>query len=557
MSNPPNGRGKPSLIAAAQNQGQNATSQQQQQPQASTSSIPANLDSIPMSTVSSSQSGSGSISARSTPAPATARSVTEGSVPPSGVARLKFKPKVPIRRVKQEVDVKPDISSIPTPSAPPGRGGMRGAGRGRGGPGRGRGRGNAPSTSIAAGVFGGPRPAASASSSRRFAAAPAPTIRAFDDQDAEVYSDHSDQEGGSMGRPIDIDMVSTMSESAPTSLYRDRRSNDKKAKAQGKDKDEKNKDKKGKKKLSNSENMDVDANSGGPRVKDEPISPEKQTRELRVDDEMLSDDEMQDRDDQGRRVRNFAQTGGIEEPPQEQDQPSRNTNVDDSDEEVNEAQAVDLSESEEEEEEEDMEGDFVNVDGYDDPEKKLFIFQFPHLFPKFLPNTPVDLTQPTPSNGDIKPDINNTSNPTASGPSSSTTATQKDVKPDIKPTPAQLRANANAKKLPEPIPEGRIGTMVVMKSGKVKIVMGKDIVMNVTPGLPTTFIQHLVHLDLKEKNVHVLGEVHKNYIVTPDIDRLLEDLYINGGQTPGEIDAERRRKLIRDRGLVQMKKERD
>ncbi|KAK6909021.1 hypothetical protein I203_103031 [Kwoniella mangroviensis CBS 8507] len=523
-------RGKPSLIAAAQSQSQNHN-----QPQASTSTttptVPPNLASIPMSAVSSSTSGSGSISARSTPAPSQG-----GSVPPSGgVQRLKFKPKVPIRRVKQEVDVKPDISNIPASSSTP-RGGMRGSPRGRGGPGRGRGRGNAPSTSIAAGVFGGPRPVPSASSSRKFTASASTMTSRFDEQDIEVYSDHSDQEGGSMGRPIDIDMVSTMSESAPTSLYRDRRSNqDKKTKG----KDEKKEKEKKKKKKDSPSTIESDVNVGL-GVKAEPISPEKRPQQLREDDTMLSDDEMQDRDDQGRRVRNFAQTGGIEEPPHSTRSP---TGDNDEDDEVNEAQMVDLSESEEEEEEEDMTGDFNQVDGYDNPEEKLSIFQFPHLFPKFLPATPVDLTT------DTKPDINN---PTTTG------SAQKDIKPDIKPTAAQLRSiGPGGKKLPEPLPEGRVGTMVVMKSGKVKIVMGKDIVMNVTPGLPTTFIQHLVHLDDKTKSAHVLGEVHKNYVVTPDIDRLLEDLYINGGKTPGEVDAERRRRLIREKGLMPMKRERD
>ncbi|WWC65553.1 uncharacterized protein I303_108171 [Kwoniella dejecticola CBS 10117] len=543
-------RSKPSLIAAAQRQGQ--PSQPQAQAQSTSTSnqlIPSNLASIPMSTVSSSQSGSGagSISARSTPAPG-ARA--EGSVPPGGVQRMKFKPKVPIRRVKQEVDVKPDVSSIPTASPSAARGGAaRGAPRGRGGPGRGRGRGNAPSTSIAAGVFGGPRPVAAASSSRRFAAAAAPTTRGYDEQDAEVYSDHSDTEGGA-GRPIDIDLVSTMSESAPTSLFRDRRLNQDK-KAKGKDeKQEKQSKKKSKSKLKSkaaeTDDVALDVDPDLPRVKDEPISPEKRAAPLREDDTMLSDDELQDRDDQGRRVRNFAQTGGNDSP----------LNEDEDEEEVNEAQMVDLSESEEEEEEEDMEGDFVQAEGFDNPEEKLFIFQFPHLFPKFLPSTPVDLTQT-----DTKPDITASTTASTNGTAHSATNgplkdVKPDIKPDVKPTPAQLRAGA--KKGPEPVPEGRVGTMVVMKSGKVKIVMGKDIVMNVTPGLPTTFIQHLVHLEHKTKSAQVLGEIHKNYIVTPDIDRLLEELYINGGQTPGEVETERRKRLLREnRGLVAMKKERD
>ncbi|WVQ96365.1 hypothetical protein IAU59_003470 [Kwoniella sp. CBS 9459] len=553
MSNPPP-RGKPSLIAAAQAQAQ---AQAQASSSASGSAVPPNLASVPMSTTNSSTTisdGSGggrSISARSTPAPGTGSGSRggEGSVPPpGGVQKLKFKPKVPIRRVKQEPDVKPDISQAPAPAV---RGGMRG--RGRGGPGRGRGRGTVVTSSIAAGVFGGPRPAASSSSSRRFAAAPAPVPRNFEDSYAEVYSDHSDEEGTMAGRPIDIDMVSTMSESAPTSLYRDRRLNQGKAKGKP-GKEEKDKKNKGKKKAGQEEGaasamgaMDVDqpvaGAGGGFNVKAEPISPEKQPRQLREDDAMLSDDETQDRDERGRRVRSFALTGGADDPARAGD--------DDDDEEVNEAQKVDLSESEEEEEEEDMEGDFVQADGYDNPEEKLFIFQFPNLFPKFAPSDPVDLTQ------EVKPDP---SAPTPGpGPAAAGSAgsAQADIKPDIKPTAAQLRAGQGRKGQPEPLPEGRVGTMVVMKSGKVKMVMGKDIVMNVTPGLPATFIQHLVHLDGKSKSAQILGEIHKNYVVTPDIDRLLQELYINGGKTPGELETERRRRIILDKGLIPMKKERD
>jgi DNA-directed RNA polymerase III subunit RPC4 len=63
----------------------------------------------------------------------------------------------------------------------------------------------------------------------------------------------------------------------------------------------------------------------------------------------MSDDEEQDRDQSGRRVRSFAETGG--------------NDSDDDDDDVNEAQKVDLSESEEEEEEDDLTADFTQVEG--------------------------------------------------------------------------------------------------------------------------------------------------------------------------------------------------
>ena len=94
-----------------------------------------------------------------------------------------------------------------------------------------------------------------------------------------------------------------------------------------------------------------------------------------------------------------------------------------------------------------------------DPQDKLFVFQFPNLFPKFDSAVPVDFSA------------------------------AEDVKPDVKPSMAQLRAR---KKNPPP-PEGRIGTMVVMRSGKVKLVLGDDIVMNV--GLTLDFLTMPVLMD--------------------------------------------------------------
>lgn len=77
----------------------------------------------------------------------------------------------------------------------------------------------------------------------------------------------------------------------------------------------------------------------------------------------------------------------------------------------------------------------------------------------------------------------------------------------------------------------------------------------VTPGVNATFLQQLVHVDSKAKAATVLGEVHKGYVVTPDLDRLLEELFINGGETPGDREraqaaAERRVKV--EKGLVKM-----
>ncbi len=161
--------------------------------------------------------------------------------------------------------------------------------------------------------------------------------RGFDSASAEVYSDHSDQESGNI---IDIDAVSGLGESAPTSLFRDRNVREGKAKIKGKGK----------------EKMDVNMAVPVAAVKAEPMSPEKPgARSLdpdigvlspvgKQDDSMMSGDEEQDRDVRGRRLREYARSGGEKG--------------------VNEAQKVDLSESDSEEEEESMEGDFVETPGF-------------------------------------------------------------------------------------------------------------------------------------------------------------------------------------------------
>ena len=65
-----------------------------------------------------------------------------------------------------------------------------------------------------------------------------------------------------------------------------------------------------------------------------------------------------------------------------------------------------------------------------------------------------------------------------------------------------------------------------------------------SPGVETTFLQQLVHMDSKAKSAVVLGEVNKNYVVTPDVDRLLQDLFINGGMTPGDKEWEEHKRRV-------------
>lgn len=100
------------------------------------------------------------------------------------------------------------------------------------------------------------------------------------------------------------------------------------------------------------------------------------------------------------------------------------------------------------------------------------MFQFPNLFPKFEDTRPIDAA--TTGTDDIKP------NPqaTANGTTEKSKDVKPDIKPDLKPTPAQLRGNA--KKYGVKPLEGRIGSLVIMRSGRVKMVLGDGIVMDVS-----------------------------------------------------------------------------
>lgn len=153
-------------------------------------------------------------------------------------------------------------------------------------------------------------PTASAARSTPFI--PPPARRTNPAHSVEEYSDHSDRED-----VIDIDAVSSLGESAPTSLFRDR-TNGREVKGEGKA--EKGKARAGPSRHTEG-GMDVDSDAG---VKAEPRSPVKR----RAGNEGLLPPVGWEEDGEG----------------------------------VNQAQAVDLSESESEEEEPDRTSDFVQTE---------------------------------------------------------------------------------------------------------------------------------------------------------------------------------------------------
>lgn len=103
--------------------------------------------------------------------------------------------------------------------------------------------------------------------------------------------------------------------------------------------------------------------------------------------------------------------------------------------------------------------------------------------------------------------------------------------------------------------DGVIGQVEVYRSGAVKMRLGNGIVLNVWSFLraslrcvPTrvfqvseatkpSFLQQAVYLDMENKKLHVLGEVNKRFVVSPDLDALLAAMELADTSTSTLDDA--------------------
>ncbi|KAG0048234.1 hypothetical protein BGZ83_006791 [Gryganskiella cystojenkinii] len=71
--------------------------------------------------------------------------------------------------------------------------------------------------------------------------------------------------------------------------------------------------------------------------------------------------------------------------------------------------------------------------------------------------------------------------------------------------------------------EGKIGRLLVYKSGKVKMKIG-DIIMDVSSGSECSFLQDIVAIDSGSKEAFLLGSVQKRMICVPNLTQLLDGL---------------------------------
>ncbi|KAI0820807.1 RNA polymerase III RPC4-domain-containing protein [Trametes gibbosa] len=183
-------------------------------------------------------------------------------------------------------------------------------------------------------------------------------------------------------------------------------------------------------------------------------------------------------------------------------------------EQVNVANAVDLSESEDEEELEDIIDDFANArlanEESDIRQERLYFFQFPNPFPVFCS------PQGKPAESKSKEKVNDGGDET-----SKKVTFADDTKP---PAAAGVSALPSEKSDEQPKLDGVVGQLEIYESGTVKLRLGNGILLDVAAATQPSFLQHAVYVDTEHKQLCVLGEVNRRFVVTPDLDALLAGL---------------------------------
>jgi len=124
------------------------------------------------------------------------------------------------------------------------------------------------------------------------------------------------------------------------------------------------------------------------------------------------------------------------------------------------------------------------------PENNILFFQFPSILPEIINNNAMDT--------DNKFDSNKVKIET----------------PDGKLANVNLDTDKDA-------PQGKMGKLVIYKSGKMKIKFG-DILFDVNPGTDCNFYQNAFSFNAENQEGYILGDIRKRYICTPDIESLLK-----------------------------------
>ncbi|SNX87524.1 related to RPC53 - 47 kD subunit of DNA-directed RNA polymerase III [Melanopsichium pennsylvanicum] len=225
---------------------------------------------------------------------------------------------------------------------------------------------------------------------------------------------------------------------------------------------------------------------------------------------------------------------------------------------VNTADALDLSESEGEELMDDLVDDFVFHDDDDvNPENRLYLFQFPQLFPKFKAPKK-SRTGPVTTTEASAPDAEKSATSslrsvsfaegTAGGAGSARAAIKDDISAsseidssddDSASSDEEDDKKRGTKSSSSSKSEGLVGKLDVYRDGRVFLRFG-ELVMEVTGGSQSTFLQQVMLLDPTNKSATALGELHRKFIVSPELDCMLVDISLHDEEQ--RLEAERRRK---------------
>lgn len=222
---------------------------------------------------------------------------------------------------------------------------------------------------------------------------------------------------------------------------------------------------------------------------------------------------------------------------------------------INSADALDLSESEGEELMDDLVDDFVFHDDDDvNPENRLYLFQFPQLFPHFKPLKKSKATdiKATTSTTDASAKRRNVSfaEGTTGGPGltgkddPSATASSSEIDSDSDSSIADSEADDKkhkSKLSTSSKAEGLIGKLNVYRDGRVFLRFGQDLVMEVTGGSQSTFLQQVMLLDSTNSTATNLGELHRKFIVSPEVDCMLNDISLYDEEVREREERRRKR----------------
>ncbi|KAI8851232.1 RNA polymerase III RPC4-domain-containing protein [Chytridium lagenaria] len=133
--------------------------------------------------------------------------------------------------------------------------------------------------------------------------------------------------------------------------------------------------------------------------------------------------------------------------------------------------------------------------------KDLYLFQFPSVLPDFAAEG--ELASSTITNANVRA-------PETRAPK---IKMDMDIDDNVKmEVDEQPRLNLG--------PEGKIGKLLVYKSGKIALQIG-SLLMDVAVGPRSSCIQEVVSVDMDHKSIYTIGTASHSLICTPDIENLI------------------------------------